>query len=294
MIIPRRLVKMGWRPAHLVAVVILPLLGFIMTFGQWQSIWRISTTRIEAGHVLLVPMIMVWLAWVRRSRIQLCRPVGGWLGILIILGGVFVHILGRVQSQDILLHLSAVLITAGCLVTATGRDIFVKFLPAFVVMIFLVPLPLKWCHTISYPVELATAELASVIYSSVGIHASLDGEILRINHVALPVSEACEGLSMVFALFLVSYGFVFGLPLRGSARVIILLLTPFSAVFCNVIGLIAIFWLYSYINPEHVNVLYQLCDWVMLPVAFMLLLGIIKLLIWASIPVRQFTLAYEY
>jgi hypothetical protein len=98
---------------------------------------------------------------------------------------------------------------------------------------------------------------------------------------------------MALSLFLVSYGFVFGTPLRMSVRLGVLLLSPLSAIVCSTVALIATFWLFNDLSVETADVLLRVGEWVMLMVAFLLLIATIRMLSWASVPVRHYSLAFD-
>ena len=117
--------------------------------------------------------------------------------------------------------------------------------------------------------------------------------VLSINGVEVGIAEACNGLRMVFALVLVSGAFAFGNPLRWYVRAIILIASPVSAIFCNVLRLIPTVWLYGYSSSDVAGNFHDISGWCMLLVAFLLLMVIIRLLRWALVPVACYTLAYD-
>jgi uncharacterized membrane protein YqjE len=51
--------------------------------------------------------------------------------------------------------------------------------------------------------------------------------------------------------------------------------------------------LYGYAEEETADLFHDLAGWAMLPVAFLLLMGITKALRWALVPTYRFTLAYQ-
>src|SRR5204862_6900719 len=114
-----------------------------------------------------------------------------------------------------------------------------------------------------------------------------------IHGVPVSIAAACNGMRMVFALILVSYAFSFGLPLRNSVRIIVLLASPLAAIFCNVLRILPTALMYGYHSKEAATKFHDYTGWVMLPIAFLLLYGIFKLLKWAMIPVTRYTLASQ-
>ena len=93
--------------------------------------------------------------------------------------------------------------------------------------------------------ETATAEVTQQVFETIGLPVERSGNLLTYNGVPVTIAEACNGLRMVFALVLVSYAFAFTNPLRGSVRLLIVLLSPVSAILCNVIRLVPTVWLFG-------------------------------------------------
>ena len=83
----------------------------------------------------------------------------------------------------------------------------------------------------------------------------------------------------------------FGLPLRNSVRFIVLLASPISAILCNVIRVVPTAYIYGYASSETGYYLHEVLGWLMLPLSFMILLGVIRLLRWAMVPVMRYSLA---
>jgi exosortase/archaeosortase family protein len=83
------------------------------------------------------------------------------------------------------------------------------------------------------------------------------------------------------------------MPLRNSVRILVLLASPLAAIFCNVVRLIPTIWLYGHAAKPVADDFHNISGWIMLPIAFLLLMGIIRALRWALIPVAKFNLAYQ-
>ena len=81
--------------------------------------------------------------------------------------------------------------------------------------------------------------------------------------------------------------FAFGTPLRPSVRAMLLVLSPVAAVVCNVIRVVPTVWLYGHYPDTVGPVFHDLSGWAMLAVAFFLLLGFVRMLRWAEVPVMQ-------
>lgn len=291
--ISRRLTKNGWTVWHLMSAVTILIAAMAVTWRGWAQIIELGVTRPVAGHVFLVPVVAVWLAWVRRKRMLLCRPSGSFPGIVIAAVGAAAYVYGDKRVYPWLFHLGAVLLPAGCLAAILGRQVLKSYLSAFVVLLGLIPPPIAWAEQLAQPLQVATGSLTCWLYSLVGSTASLNGNHIRIGDASMRLNDVCSGLPMAMSLFLVSYGFVFGVPLRMSVRMVVLLISPISAIVCSALALLGTFWLYGGMSQEMASVWLQVGEWIMLLVAFLLLVGAIRGLTWASVPVRHYTLSYD-
>lgn len=283
----------GWRVALAGAMM---LLAVAVCWTAWSDIAHICWADAESGHIMLVPFVAAWLVWVRRGRLRQCRPGRGYIGVLILAAGVFLSYYGYQHAVQTFWHAGAVLTLVGAGLAVVGGDIFRQFLPAICVLVFLVPVPGTIRQQIAIPLQTATAYMTQQVFDLVGIAVGRSGNLLTINDVPVNIIEACNGLRMVFALVLVSYAFAFGTPLRGYVRFLILVFSPISAIVCNVVRLVPTVWIYGQFQRTHPQVadsIHEVGGWIMLVVAFLMLMGIIRVLRWALLPVQQFTLAYD-
>jgi exosortase len=290
----RPLVTAGWRPWHAAALAVLVAAAFIAAAPAWRDIAMIASVDEEASHIYLVPIVALWMIWVRRLRLRFCPPAGQFIGPPIVALGWLAYSYGYNHAVQSLWHGGAVLVLIGCMLSVLGKNVLFRFLPAFAVLVFLVPVPGTVRQTIAVPLQTATAASAQAVLEVIGIPVERSGNLLAINGHEVAVAEACNGMRMVFALVLVSYAFAYSMPLRNSVRLIVLAASPLAAIFCNVVRLVPTVWLYGYsTNRSLPDRFHDLSGWIMLPLAFLLLLGIVRLLRWALIPVARFNLAYQ-
>jgi hypothetical protein len=178
-------------------------------------------------------------------------------------------------------------------ISILGRQVLYAYLPAFIVLLALVPPPIAWAEQLAQPLQVAVGQLTVWVYSGFGWETSLAAQHLRIGPTSVRLVDVCGGLPMALSLFLVSYGFVFGTPLRMSVRLAVLLLSPLSAILCSTVALICTFWLYGDLSLEMADVWLRVSEWLMLMVGFLLLIAAIRMLTWASVPVRRYALAFD-
>ncbi len=292
-LLPHAWLKNGWNRWHPVLLVLMSILGVLATLDAWQDIWAIAMKDEESSHIFLVPIVTAWLIWVRRGRFRRCRPAGGWIGLALILAGWASYSLGDAYFVQILWHGGAVLVVIGCIFSILGSDLFFAFLAVVLLQAFLIPVPGRVRQAIAIPLENITTIVTQNVCELVGIMADRSGNVLTVNGHDVAIVEACNGLRMVFALTLVSFAFAFGTPLRWYVRLIVLVASPVCAIVCNVIRLVPTVWFYGYFPESVANRFHDVSGWLMLPISFLILMGIIRLLRWALVPVAVFTLAYD-
>jgi len=281
----------GWTIWHLYAAVAIVAACVLVTGSAWADLLNIGLKDEESSHILLVPLVVAWLVWVRRGRLRALEPGDRWVGTVILGIGWFLWSVGYRWQVQSFWHTGAVAMVVGGLLTATGKDLFLKFAPAFVVLLFLVPVPATARQAIAIPLQKATAHVTQNVGEVLGMDIARQGNLLSINGTEVAVVEACNGMRMVFTLFLACYVFAFVTPLRPYVRFIVLATSPLVAVVANVIRLVPTVWVFGHASPNVADEFHTISGWVMLVLAFLGLMGIVRLLRWALVPVAPFTLA---
>lgn len=282
----------GWPVHDLLGVLLLCGAGIAATWSAWEDIFWLATRDEEQSHVLLVPLVVAWLVWVRRGRLRRCPREGRWIGPALVAAGWLLHSFGDARQVQALWHLGAIVVVAGCFLAYGGVLYLKRLLPAFAALAFAVPVPGLVREQVSVPLQRDTAEATRLVLELVGVEATRSGSSLIVNGQQVLIAEACNGLRMASALFLVSYTFAFSMPIRAFARCIIVALSPLTAVVFNVIRLVPTVWVYAFVSQAAGDRMHAIGGWLMLPLAFVTMLGTLRLLRWAVLPVYRYTLAY--
>lgn len=285
--------RYGWTGGRIGAMACLLLLSVWAGWTQWADIFTMAWRDEESSHILLVPPIVLWLVWIRRIRFRRCQPEFSWAGPVLILAGWALSWFSFRNAFQAGWHGGAVLMVLGAITSVVGVRVLIQFAPAVALMAMLIPVPGKLRLMIAAPLQTATAEVTKVVLEALGYWVERSGNLLLINDRPVAVHEACNGMRMVFALVLVSYAFAFTVPLRNSVRLVILALSPVAAILCNVFRLTPTVIFYGYADETTADLFHSLAGWAMLPIAFLLLLGITRALRWALVPTYRFTLAYQ-
>ena len=258
----------------------------LIASNAWVDLVTISLHDEESSHVWLVPLVFAWLFWVRRARLARCTPGGEWVGVAGVALGWFLWSYGyRFQFQS-LWHGGAVLLAVGAALSVLGRDVLLRFLPAFAALIFLIPVPGRARLYLAEPMQRATAYATQNVAEVIGIPVERTGSLLTINGTDVAIAEACNGMRMVFTLLMACYLFAFVTPLRPWVRVLILALSPVVAIVCNIVRLVPTVWMYGHGSKDAASAFHDASGWVMLVVAFVLLKSSVEVLRWGGVAVE--------
>ncbi|MEM8781759.1 MAG: archaeosortase/exosortase family protein [Planctomycetota bacterium] len=300
---PRRWRKNGWTPGRLGGLALSIATAAAVCWPGWRTIWDAATTQDANGYVLLVPLIVVWLVYARRMRFGIVRPRFDWIGLPAIAVGLALFALWRATDEpQIGGTMGTVLVLGGAAGCVVGRTLIGPFAWAWVALLFLNPIPGRILEPFSGALQIAAARLACGVYELLGVSSLvIDGQIVcGLGGVPrkLPLNATPDLLPMATALVLVTYGFVFASPIRSVVRTILLLLTPLAAILGGTLALVATIWLQyrAGLGPEAADasvdgVWLFVGQAVVLLGSFAALLGVMRLLAWAAVPTRPYSLA---
>jgi exosortase len=269
----------------------LTALAVFVTRDAWADIGRIAWRDEEQSQVFLVPLVAAWLYWVRRRRLRTYVPSGLWAGPAMVAAGWWLLRTGDRALVQSMWHLGAVVVAAGAFVTVAGGGFVARLAPVFASLCMLVPVPLRVREAVAIPLEAVAARATKAVLDTFGATVERWGNTLRIDGHDVTIAEACNGLRMAFALMLVTFAFAYGTPLRGWVRAVVVVSSPLVAVAFNVARLVPTVWAAGRFTDGVATGLHDVLGWLMLPAAFLTLLGLLRLLRWAQTPVSPYALA---
>jgi exosortase len=269
---PRRLARIDFVFAGV-------LIGFavLIHLDAWRDILRIGITDEECSYVLLAPVVIAWLIWVRRGEAarQLVRR--GWVGLAIIGLGWLVHWYGYVHDP-VIWRAGAVLVAVGALITVLGLDVSWALAPALAACVFLIPVDPTGRINVAQPLETVAATVTQRICEVLAMNVDRAGNLLSINGRDVTIAEACNGIRMVLTLFMVCYVVAFTMRLGPIARALVLVASPVVAIVANVVRLVPTVWMFGHTSKNTAETFHDVSGWVMTGLAFAVLMGLCWLL----------------
>lgn len=269
------------------------LVGLVLLALAFRSpladIYRYSVRNPDLGYVWLVPFLALYLAWIRRIRWRTWHHQTSWAGVLIIAAAIAISWFGRYYDILIFWHVGAPIAFFGLMVSIFGMGIWRAFGPVFMMLCAITPAPGVVRRQLAIPLQNLASHITTFILELFNVPVQAVGNLIEINGVAVAVGEACNGMKLIIPLLLIIFTLVFSLSLRSGARVAMIVFSIPLALFVNVVRLLPTAIAYGYF-PDRAETVYLVSGYVMIPLAILMMLGLLRLLEAIDIPVTRWRL----
>jgi len=223
----------------------LVLIAFIWSYRpELADLWDLWQRSDEHSSGLLVPFLAVYVLWTRRQDIARCdiKPCIRW-GLLAFIGAQAVRLLGLYllydspETMSSAERMSIVFSIAALVLLLFGWQLFRRVSTVLLFLCLMIP----WPAFIQVPVAqyLQGWATSSAVFclETVGYDVMREGNVINIGGTAVAVAEACNGLRMVTAFFVIS-GLVVLLAKRALWEKLIVLASSLPvALLCNTVRL---------------------------------------------------------
>lgn len=224
------------------AAVLTAILAAVLIVVYWNptliDLWQVWMRSDEYSSGILVPFLAAYLIWDRR-KVLLNSPIRPFPPAFLLLLVAQILRLGALLIGSGTLERFCLFLTIGGLIwLILGLEFFKKVFPVWLYLIFMFPLPrfIEWKITI--PLQKWATLSAVFSLEALGFNVIREGNIININGTLVAVAEACNGLRMLTAFFVVS-GFVVLICRRPLwEKVLIFVSSVPIALLCNTVRLV--------------------------------------------------------
>lgn len=279
----------GWSPGQVIhwvgglALVSAFLWSYWPTLMDLSRVWRVSD---EYSAGLLVPFLAIYVLWSRREEIATVpiRPAllsGAAVFLLAQIGrGLGLYFMYRSAER-----LSLVLSLAAIVVLIFGWRFLKKLSPIMLFLLLMLPWPNRVQGAVALPLQGYATNSAVWCLELAGYEVVQDGNIIRIGDTSVAVAEACNGLRMITAFFVIS-GLVVLLAKRAWWEKLIVLLSSLPiALLCNTIRLTITAMFFTVLEGENWEQLFHdFGGYAMMPLALTMMVGELWLLALLTVP----------
>jgi len=191
------------------------------------------------SHGFLVPLISLYLGYMRKNELQdaTIRPCN--YGILLVAFGLLMLILGWVATEYLTMRSSLVVVIAGLILYLLGWEIFKILLAPLCYLFLMVPIPAVLYDAAAFPLKLFVTKVSVLSMKALGIVVWQEGNILMFPNITLEVADACSGLRSIMSLLALGAAYAFVLHTKTRDRVILIVSTLPIAVLTNTLRVVA-------------------------------------------------------
>ncbi|HEU5321300.1 MAG TPA: exosortase W [Methylomirabilota bacterium] len=175
-----------------VALLYAPVLAFL------ARTWR---TNDVYSHGALVPLIALYLVWVRRDRLAgLPLAPAGTAGAAVMVTAVALLLLGRLAAVMLLQEISLLVLIVGLVCWLLGPShLRVLALPV-AYLVFMMPVFGEGTDWIHWPFQLLAANIGIGLLQGLGFPAFREAQFIHLPLVTLEVADACSGVRYLISV----------------------------------------------------------------------------------------------
>ena len=266
---------------EIVKIGVLSILFVMLYFPTFHMFIYDWSNDENYSHGFLVPLIVGYLVWTKREKLQQLTPQPSLWGLVVLLLGVSIYLVGTIGAEWFLKRSSLIVVLGGLILYLYGLEFLKTLLFPLIFLIFMVPLPAIIYKSVAFQLQLLVSKIAAQVIALVGIAVHRNGNILEVSTGPLAVEEACSGMRSIMALLALSSLFAY-LISRSKLKQAILIASALPiAVVTNIIRVTATGIFAYYFGREVAEgMLHQSFGWIVFMIAFILLFLLSKLLDW--------------
>jgi exosortase len=233
------------------------LLSIIICWSAFRTLAIFSFQHESSSHVVLIPLISIYLLYTERGRIfQVIRPsiVPGGSAVLAALIFYFLsasqHSTSDPGQSLTSVTLAMVVLWWGGFLLCYGATAWREATFSLLFLLLMVPLPPALLDSMVYYLQRGSTEVSYLLFRLVGIPVLREGFILNTPHQSIEVAKECSGIRSSLALFITCL-LAAHLFLRTKWKMLVFVLLAFPlAILKNGIRITTLTLLAVYVDPS--------------------------------------------
>ena len=248
----------------------LVLIAFLWSYkAGLVNLWNLWQRSDEYSSGLLVPFLAVYILWSRRETIAKCtvRPSFLW-GLFAFAAAQVVRLFGLFFMYGSAERLSIALTIAALVLLLFGWQLLRKVSTVLLYLCLMLPWPNRVQAAVTIPLQRWATSSAVFCLEMVGYEVIREGNVIHIGDASVAVAEACNGLRMITAFFVIS-GLVVLLVKRAWWEKLIVLASSLPiALLCNTVRLAITAVFFTILEGEHwEKIFHDFGGYAMMPLA---------------------------
>lgn len=284
-----------WDKLWLVLALVALCLIYKDVFVSLSNVW---SNNADYSHGYLVPIFAAYILWSNRGSLHrsnegnsenVLSNSGLALGASLLGAGLLMRLAGIYMRIQTLEGISIVPFILGAITILYGRRAARWGAPAVLFLLFMIPLPGILSGQLSGLLQTIATQVSTFSFQTLGIPAFAEGNVITLSKGQIGVAEACSGLRMLYAFFALTVGACMMINRTWTEKVVIGLSAIPIAIVANCIRIIATGIAFEYFDPEIAeHVFHDVAGWLMMPLGFAILLGVLGILDRLIVPDDRF------
>jgi exosortase len=247
-------------------------------WSYWPTIadlWGIWKKNYEDSAGMLVPFLALYVAWLRRREIRQAkvRPA--------VLAGIVAFVLAQVGRSIGLCfiygsgeRLSMILSVAAIILLLWGWAVLRKTATILLFLCLMLPWPNSIQSRIGEPLQSWATSSAVFCLELAGYTVLREGNVINVGDATVAVAEACNGLRMITAFFVISGLVVLLVERAWWEKVVVFASSVPIAMLCNTLRLSATAVAFTVLKGEYwTKMFHDFGGYAMMPLALGLVVG---------------------
>ena len=218
--------------------------GFVLIIFLWSywpgivDMWTIWQRSDEYSSGLLVPFLAVYILWSRRHSIAQAPVRPSMWGLVAFAGAQGVRFFGLAFMYGSLERLSIVFSIIALVLLIFGWHFLWKVSTVLLFLFLMLPWPNRVQAALALPLQNWATSSAVFCLETIGYGIVREGNVIHIGSTTVAVAEACNGLRMITAFFVISGMVVLLVNRKWWEKLIVLLSCLPIALVCNTVRLV--------------------------------------------------------
>ncbi|MFZ2399458.1 MAG: exosortase/archaeosortase family protein [Smithella sp.] len=209
------------------------------------------------SHIALIPLVSIYLIYIKRKEIFAKVNYLFVVGIPILLLGIALFLSGILWGAPLdnnnyasLLVFSIFIFINGAFMLLYGMQAYKAALFPLLFLIFIVPIPTALMDRIIYFLQVGSTEFTNLLFMASGVPFVREGFVFHLPNISVEVAKQCSGIRSGMAIFIVATlaGYMF---LKTYRKMIFLVICAvLIAMFKNGIRILTLSLLGNYVDPR--------------------------------------------
>ncbi len=245
------------------------LIAFLWSYWPGLvNLWNTWQRSDEYSSGLLVPFLAVYILWSRRHDIAQCRIRPSIWGLFAFVAAQGIRLFGLFFLYGSAENLSIVLSIAALVLMLFGWQLFRKVSTVLLFLCLMLPWPNRVQAALALPLQRWATSSAVFCLEVMGYEVIQEGNIIHIGRATVAVAEACNGLRMVTAFFVISGLVVLLVRREWWEKLIVLTSSLPIALLCNTVRLTITAIAFTVLSGEHwEKIFHDFGGYAMMPLA---------------------------